>query len=253
MTNPATDQKHGHVLITGASRGIGAACAAILAKARFDVVLWARSEPELHAVQGVCISHGVDSRAAVVDVSDPQSVFGPGIASLAGLNSLRGCVLNAGVGIWGSVADLSVEQWRSVVTTNLDGAFYSLKAALPLLREHPNAQIVAMGSDSAHTGYALRSAYCASKAGLDGFLRTVRRETRADGIRLTSLVMSRVDTFFRSKKPGDRPNSLSVDEVSRVVEWIFLAPPKTEIREVHFSAIAESFGAYPETAKEISR
>jgi NADP-dependent 3-hydroxy acid dehydrogenase YdfG len=252
MNALAATQKHGHVLITGASRGIGAACAAALAKARFDVVLWARSEPDLHATRDVCASHGVDARAAVVDVSDPQSVFGPGAASLAGLNSLRGCILNAGVGIWGNVTDFSVQDWRSVVATNLDGAFYSLKVSLPLLLQNPHGQILTMGSDSGLTGYPERGAYCASKSGLHGFLAAVRRETRGDGIRITNLVMSRVDTFFRSKKPGNRPNSLSVDDVARVVEWVFLAPSKVEIREVQLSAIAESFGPYPEAAKEIS-
>jgi NADP-dependent 3-hydroxy acid dehydrogenase YdfG len=234
------------VLITGASRGIGAGAAERLAAAGFNLVLWARSATDLQSVAGRCEAAGASVRWAAVDVADPESVNRAGLDSLSGIDSLRGCVLNAGGATFGPLSEFTAEAWRSVIASNLDGAFFTLKAALPLLERRRFSQLVSMGSQSALFAFETQAGYCASKAGLSALMETVRREKRAAGVRVTSLIMSGVDTYFRGKKPGDRPGSLVIDDVAKVVEYLFTLPESVEVRELQLSSMLNPFGPFPE-------
>lgn len=234
------------VLITGASRGIGAGIAKRLAGEGFNLVLWARAASELEDVAHDCRASGVTVDVAVVDVSDPDSVATAGAASLDGIDGLRGCVINAGSATFGRLTDFSTDEWRAVVGTNLDGAFFTLRTALPLLERSPFSQVVAMGSQSAMYAFGEQVGYCASKWGLNGVIETVRREHRSSGIRVTNVVLGPVDTYFRGKKPGDRPGSLEIDEVAGVVQTLFAMPRNVEVREIHVSSVFTNFGPFPE-------
>jgi serine 3-dehydrogenase len=242
----------GTVLVTGASRGIGRSAALHLAVAGFDLVLWARSCGDLEEVAALCRSHGRRVTIARVDVSDPDSVLSTGAASVAGEAALRGLVLNAGIGIWNPLASISTAEWRAMMSTNLDGAFHTVKLGVPLLTRHAQAQIVAIASDSSAYGYAGRSAYCASKWGFRGFVEAVRREVRPHGVRVTQLLPSRVDTHFRGKTPGARPDSLSADDVGGLIAMVFQLPPRIEVREMPVSAITSSYGPYQEVHQDAS-
>jgi NADP-dependent 3-hydroxy acid dehydrogenase YdfG len=244
------DRGHGNfVLVTGASRGIGKGTALQLAEAGFDLILWARSGSELEQVGAECAARGREVVLASVDVSNPDSVMSAGCYSLASLGDLRGLVLNAGIGIWNSLDAVTVMEWRQVLSTNLDGAFNTLKAAVPLLTRHPSAQIVAVASDSGAYAYPGRSAYCASKWGMRGLVEAIRREVRPHGVRVTQLLPSRVDTYFRGKVPGGRPDSLSIEEVGHLIAMIFALPSRIEVREIPVSAITASYGPFEEVRK----
>jgi NAD(P)-dependent dehydrogenase (short-subunit alcohol dehydrogenase family) len=234
------------VLVTGASRGIGRGAALELAAAGFDLILWARSGADLEEVAAECRAAGRRVEVARVDVSDPESIASAGGASLANLGGLRGLVLNAGIGIWNTLDEVSPDEWRQIIGTNLDGAFYTLKFAVPYLTRHPRAQIVAVISDSAAYAYAGRSAYCASKWGMRGLVEAVRREVRPHGVRVTQLLPSRVDTYFRGKTPGARADSLSTGEVGRLIATVFTLPSRLELREIPVAAITSSYGPFGE-------
>lgn len=238
----------GVVLVTGASRGIGRSCALALARDGMDVVLWARTAEPLAEVAEICESFGRRARVACVDVADPDAVARAAVETLADLPDLRGLVVNAGAGVWGSLGSLSVADWRGQQGVNLDGAFYTLQAAAPLLGRSSGAQVVAIASDSSLFGYPERSAYCASKAGLIGLMESARRELRGRRIRVTNIFASRVDTFFRGKQPGSRPEALTADEVGDVVAALFRMPDRLEVRELHLSALTTTFGPFPEVA-----
>ncbi|MBV8549527.1 MAG: SDR family oxidoreductase [Alphaproteobacteria bacterium] len=237
------------VLITGASRGIGSGIARKLARKGFGLILWSRTESDLNELADDYRSLGAQIRVATVDVSNSNSVTTAGTATLDGIESLRGCILNAGAATFGNILNFSDDDWRTTIATNLDGAFFTLKVALPLLEKCPFSQIIGMGSQSAIFAFENQSGYCASKWGLSGLIETVRREKRANGIRITNLVMGGVDTFFRGKKPGDRPGSLTIDEVSSVVETLFAMPLNVEVREIHLSSMLNTFGPFPEFYK----
>jgi len=214
------------------------------ARLGFDLLLWARSEPELRSAADQAASHGVDVRIGLVDVSDAAAVSSAGASSLGDAGSLRGVVVNAGGGTWTALTDLTSEEWRSTVAVNLDGAFHTIQLALPLLLRHHQAQIVGVASDSSYFPFAGRAAYCASKAGFLSLLNTTREELRAHGVRVTAVVPSRVDTYFRGQRPGSRPDALSADDVADVVGSVLLAPPRIELREIQLSAVASPFGPF---------
>ena len=234
------------VLVTGASRGIGRGAALELGRAGFDLILWARSVDDLNEVASTCREFGRHVEIAAVDVSNYDSIMTAGAASLSSLKSLRGLVLNAGIGIWNSLDAVSVDEWQKIMSTNVDGAFYTLKMAVPLLTNHSFAQIVAVVSDSAAYSYANRPAYCASKWGMRGLVEAVRRDVRPRGVRVTQLLPSRVDTHFRGKTPGARRDSLSATDVGCLITMIFNLPKRIEVRELPVSAITSSYGPFEE-------
>lgn len=234
------------VLVTGASRGIGAGIANRLASKGFNLVLWARTGSELNNVASECRSHGVTVNTAAVDVSDPGSVANAGAAALDGVDSLRGCVINAGAATFGKLSDFSTDEWRAVIGTNLDGAFFTLRIAMPLLERSPTSQVVAMGSQAALFGFEHQAGYCASKWGLNGLIETARRESRSNGVRITNVVLGPVDTYFRGKKPGDRPGTLAIDDVASVIENLFAMPHDVEVREIHLTSMLKPFGPFSE-------
>jgi NAD(P)-dependent dehydrogenase (short-subunit alcohol dehydrogenase family) len=236
------------ILITGASRGIGRGSALALAAAGFDLVLWGRDGADLDTTAAACRENGVHAATAQVDLADPASVDAAGRRSLAEHPALRGLVVNAGMGVWGRLESVSVSDWRAQHGVNLDGAFFALRASVSRLRACPGAQVVAIASDSSLFGFAERSAYCASKHGLIGLMESARRELRPDGVRVTNLLASRVDTHFRGKQPGSRPEALTADEMGAIVASVFALPPKVEMREIRLSAIGTTFGPFPEQA-----
>jgi NADP-dependent 3-hydroxy acid dehydrogenase YdfG len=238
--------KRGHVLVTGASRGIGSEVARVLATLGYGLVLWARTEQDLGAVADECQRHGADVRWALVDVADEEQVTAAGGRSLEGLTALRAAVINAGEGAWGALTETTPQQWRTVMATNLEGAFHSVRLALPLVRRHGVGQVIAIGSDSGLYATPGRAAYSASKAGLMALMEVVRAECRPDGVRVTTLAPSRVDTYFRGKRPGMRPQSLSAIEVATVVASVLELPTRVEIREMRLAAITSTYGPYPE-------
>jgi NADP-dependent 3-hydroxy acid dehydrogenase YdfG len=233
------------VLVTGASRGIGRATAIAVAQLGFGVVLWARTATDISETLGQVTRCGGRGRTAIVDVSDPAAVT-RAAADMADLGRLRAVVLNAGHGTWRSLLETTPDQWRDTVGVNLDGAFYVLRATLPLLLRHPDGQVLAVASDSAVYPFGRRAPYCAAKSGLRALAETARRETRERGIRVTVLMPSRVDTHFGGKRPGERADGLTADDVAAVIAFILSLPRHVEIRELQLAATSAPYGPFPE-------
>lgn len=238
----------GTVLVTGASRGIGRASALRLAAAGHDLVLWARTADELADTGRAAERFGGRVDCRVVDVVDPAQLA-EGYAAIK-WNSPPGLVLNAGSGIWQPIQQIDDQTWLRTLDTNLTGAMQLLRLLLPDFRRAGSGLIVGILSDSARYPFADRAAYSAAKAGLAALLEVARRETRADGVRVSTLWPSRVDTSFQGSMPvagpGSRPGSLSADDVARVIEWLFGLPPQLEVRELQLAALTASYGPYEE-------
>lgn len=233
----------GSVLITGASRGIGSEIAMALARNGHDLVLWSRDVADLSSVRDEVTRYQIDARIARVDISDPDAVARQRHESLQGLEGLRGLVICAGIGEWHAIEDTSDATWRSIQDTNLGGAFYSIKAALPLLRAVPYSHVVFIGSDSSSFGMSGRAAYSSSKWGLRGLAECLRAETRTSRIKVTHVMVSRVDTYFRGHRPGDRPGALLPEQVAQVVAWIFAQDLIVEVREISVASMDSPYGA----------
>lgn len=171
------------VLVTGASRGLGAAIAHHLAGAGFEVVGAARDVSRLAGLAAT------GHRVVRLDVDDPAQVG----AALASLGPLDGLVHAAGISARAEIGDAQAPAvWARVLRTNLDGAFHVTHAVAPLLRD--GARVVYLASDLAKTGMPAFAAYTASKHGVLGLMRALALEWAPRRITVNAVCPGWVET-----------------------------------------------------------
>ena len=176
------------VLVTGASRGIGRA-----------VAEWFVAEGDHVAA----VSRSGDGPAGVaftasVDVSDPDAVTAVIKAVTDQLGPLEVAVINAGVTNDGLSMRLSNEQWRSVLSVNLDGAFFTARAAISSMMRQRRGSIIFVGSVSPFLGVAGQANYAASKAGLVGLARSIAKEVASRAVTVNVVAPGFIDTDMTS-------------------------------------------------------
>jgi 3-oxoacyl-[acyl-carrier protein] reductase len=163
--------------VTGGSRGIGRAIAVALAEAGHRIAFCYSSDDDgAKATRAAVEKAGADTLAVRTDIRDPAAVdsaFGEIEHALGPVELL---VNNAGTTGDGLVARMSDEQWRSVIDTNLTGAFHTIRRAAPKMMRARWGRIVNVSSVSAHRGGPGQANYAAAKAGLLGLTRSVARE-----------------------------------------------------------------------------
>ena len=254
---PVSDKNSkGWVLVTGASRGIGAAVAERLWRNGFGVILWARDGAALQAFSDRLACKEGRIRWAQADVGNLNQVEAAARKTLPRTSGFVGVVLNAGHGRWRPLSELSVDDWQSTLDGNLTGAFVTLRATLSRLDFSRAPIVLGMLSDSALCAFPNRAAYASAKAGFETLLGTLRREYRGRGLRVSQMYPSRVDTHFagshESAEPGMRSDGLSASQVADAVAWIFDAPDEVEIRRVDLSSIKVTFGLEEEKYADAS-
>jgi len=169
--------------VTGASRGIGRACAVALAQAGHDVAVgWSNDEEGAAKTVAAVEEAGTRGLAVQLDVSRPGSVDAAFGAIELSLGKATILVNNAGVTRDGLLLRMSDEQWSDVLRTNLDGAFYAVRRATPGMMKARYGRIVNVGSVVGSTGSAGQVNYAAAKAGLIGLTRSVARELASRGV-----------------------------------------------------------------------
>jgi NAD(P)-dependent dehydrogenase (short-subunit alcohol dehydrogenase family) len=201
----------GHVLITGASTGIGRSCALQLAWNGFTVWAGIRTPAEASAIEHSALGTPVPIRTIPLDVTDIASIRAAAatIRSDAGTDGLRGLVNNAGICVVGPVECIPLGDWRQQFEVNLLGTIAVTQVMLPLLRTHngssgwPRACIVNMGSISGDISTPLFGAYSASKFALRAMTDALRLELRADGIGVSLIVPGTIQSdIWRKEKEG---------------------------------------------------
>ncbi|MBV8864072.1 MAG: SDR family oxidoreductase, partial [Acidobacteriaceae bacterium] len=174
-------------LITGASKGLGRAMAVALAGAGASIALVSRDRGKLESVQREIADRGGNAQIFIADVRDEASV-----AKLeADVSNSRGKVQilinNAGINIRKSLIDFSLEEWQSVVDTNLTSAFLMCRAFAPHMKGNGYGRILCVTSIMSHVSLPQRSAYSASKAGLLGLIRALALELAPEGITVNGI------------------------------------------------------------------
>jgi NAD(P)-dependent dehydrogenase (short-subunit alcohol dehydrogenase family) len=186
-------------LVTGGSRGIGAAISRELGACGADVAVNYRSDHD--AARAVVAELGAGASSWAADVSDREAVE----AMVAGVTEHHGgldvLVVNAGVWRGGPIEQLPPSDWSLVVETSLTGAFYLVRAALPALRERGFGRVVVVSSVIGLIGYAGDSAYASAKAGLFGFVKSVAKECGRDGITVNAVAPGFVETDMTEEVP----------------------------------------------------
>ena len=190
-------------IVTGAGRNIGRAIALALADAGAAVAVNGRANrAEVDAVVAEIESRGGRALAVMADVSDEAAVQRMAAAAAERLGRVDILVNNAAVRPEKPFESLSLADWRAVHSVILDGAFLTVKAALPHLKASGSGAIVNIGGMSAHTGAKHRAHVLAAKSGLIGFTKGLANDLAADGITANCVVPGLIDTV---RAPGTKP------------------------------------------------
>jgi len=222
-------------VITGASRGIGAAAARMLHERGVNVGLASRSGDDLGLEGAVAASCDVRDANAVASFCDSVA------ARFGGIDIV---VANAGVGAYGPFLDLSLQHIDEMIDVNLKGTLYVVRAALPhmLGRE---GDVVTVASEAGRRGFPHETVYCASKFGQVGFTRALDHELRERGIRCTNVCPGGVATDFaldegRGRTPDAVPGMMTAVDVAEVVVFVLERPRHLRILETAFRPMTEA-------------
>jgi 3-oxoacyl-[acyl-carrier protein] reductase len=221
-------------LITGASRGIGAAVARALDAEGVKLGLASRSGDGL----------GLDAVAAPCDVRDAAQIESLVARTVERFGRLDILVANAGVGAYGSFLDLPPEFLEEMVDVNVKGMLYAVRAALPYLLETGEADLVTVASEAGRRGLPFEAVYCASKFAQVGFTRALDHELRERGVRCTNVCPGGVATEFaleegRGRTPDVLPGMMRAEDVAEVVLFVLTRPRNHRILETAFRPVTE--------------
>jgi len=183
-------------VITGASSGIGYATAKLFSERGYRVY---------------GISRSSELRADVKNYGEIKGAIERVVEKEVGLDIL---VVNAGIARVGYVEEFEILDWLEVLNTNLNGAFYTVKAALPHIRE--GGHIVFVGSIASKRAFPGWAAYCASKWGLLGFAKSLGEELKGR-IRVSTVLPGAVDTPLWEGIGGDKSRMLKAEDVAKVI------------------------------------
>ena len=164
-------------LVTGGARNIGRAIALDLASAGANLVLTARADQAgLEETAALCRAKGVKAEVILADITDVASIKSLIAGVEAAFGRLDILVNNAALRAETHIEDISVEEWRQVLAVNLDAAFFTAQAALPLLRKSDAGAIINIGGLTAYTGAKNRPHVVAAQAGLDGLTKALAQD-----------------------------------------------------------------------------
>ncbi len=223
-------------LVTGGTRGIGRSIAEKLLEAGAGVVICARRQAdvaraveemqEMQEMQGRAAAGRINGRAC--DVGRPEQVAELFRFIQQSSGRLDILVNNAGVGVFEPVDRLSTDQWRQVIETNLSGAFYCTREAVPLMRAQGGGFILNIGSLAGKNAMAGGSAYNASKFGLIGLTEAAMLDLRYDNIRVSCVMPGSVATEFGGAAPTPAEAwKIAPEDIAETVLHLLQLPPRT--------------------------
>lgn len=214
---PLTDKV---CVVTGASRGIGAAIARRFAGAGAAVALLARNETALRAIADELIGAGATAVWARCDVARPTEVEAAARVVASRLGPIDVLCNNAGAVLRKATLALDDDEWRRMISVNLDGTFFVTRAFLPDLIGRAG-RIINIASVAGREGTPLLSAYCAAKHGVVGFTRALAEELRSARVPVNAICPGSVDTaMLRDGLPDAEPD-MTPDDIARTA--LFLA------------------------------
>ena len=212
-------------LVTGGSGGIGKACATKLCELGYDVVLSARRVDPLRAAAAE-----IGARYIAADASEPEG-FTQAIGPLETID----LVVHAAGTLGGTYArKQTFEQWQTIMSANLDSCFVVTAAALPKMR--PGSRLVFISSSAAHEPMMARTAYSASKAGMNAFARALALEVDRDGIAVHIVTPGPVETEMLQDVPFEM-NVIAASDVADAVAWLDTVDPSVDLPEIRLHAV----------------
>jgi NADP-dependent 3-hydroxy acid dehydrogenase YdfG len=224
-------------VVTGASRGIGAAVARSLAARGVRLGLASRSGDDLGIDGALARPTDVRVRGEVEELIEAT------VERFGGLDIL---VANAGVGAYGPLVELAPEHLDEMIDTNVKGVVYAARAAVPHLIARGGGDIVSVASEAGRRGLPNEAVYCASKFAQVGFTRALDHELRPHGVRCTNVCPGGVATDFamgegrgRTPEMPQLAGMMTAEDVAEAVLFVLTRPRGHRILEVAFRPMSE--------------
>jgi 3-oxoacyl-[acyl-carrier protein] reductase len=223
-------------IVTGGTKGIGYAIAEHLVSAGASVMICGRDRDELTAAVDKLASGGkAFGKLCDVRVEDQvRALVESAVKNMGGIDIL---VNNAGTGFFDTtVEDMTGDQFRQTIETNLSGVFYACHYAIPEMKQHDGGYIINISSLAGQNPHPGMAAYNASKFGLNGFSEALMQEVRHDNIKVSYICPGSVNTYFGGDSPSDEKAwQLQPADIAQVVADLLEAdsralPSKVEIR-----------------------
>jgi NADP-dependent 3-hydroxy acid dehydrogenase YdfG len=222
-------------LVTGATRGIGAAVALALAAEDVRLGLASRSGDDLGIEYAV---------ARPCDVRRPEELEALAAATAERHGGIDILVANAGVGAYGAFLELAPDHLEEMIDVNVKGTLYAVRAALPHLLRSEAADVVTIASEAGRRGLPFEAVYCASKFAQVGFTRALDHELREQGVRCTNVCPGGVATDFamgrgRTAEMPELTGMMTAEDVAEVVLFVLTRPRNHRILETAFRPVTE--------------
>lgn len=221
-----TNRSGSNALVTGASSGVGRATVHALARDGVNVALAARRESELIDIaETVESKYEIETTVRPTDVRDEEAVESMVEGTISALGGLDVLVNNAGLARGSRVEELSTDEFRTMQDTNVDGVFFTTRAALPHLRESAG-NLVFVGSFAGQFPRPFNPVYAATKWWVRGFAHSLEGQVGTDGVAVTVVNPSEIRTEFGSEYGEsfeERFEPGSVTEPEEVAEAIAFA------------------------------
>lgn len=230
-------------VVTGASKGIGRAVAEMLGGEGAKVVLAARGD-DLQTFGDELARSGAEPVTVRADVRRQGDIDELRRRTLeeAGVPDI--VVANAGIGLYASILETSMEDFDDIIATNVRGTYALVKAFLPEMLERGSGHIVILASVAGLHGFAGETAYCTSKFAQVGFAQALDNEVRERGIKVSCICPGGVNTHFalgRGRVEGDPmlDQFMSAEDIAKAVRLAVTTGPNTRILNVAMRSMLE--------------
>lgn len=230
-------------LVTGASSGIGEATSELLADEGAQVALAARREDELHDLADQIESMGSDAFVVPTDITEEEQVQAMLNDTVDEFGRLDMLINSAGVMLPEPAEDADTDNWRQMIDVNLLGVMYATRAAIPIMQKQGNGHIVNVSSIAGRKASLNTSGYNATKFGLNGFTKSVRKEVTQDEIRTTLIEPGVVDTELQEHIPDPEMKeeaqkwvksieALTAGDIARSIRYAVTQPTHVSVNEL---------------------
>ncbi len=216
--------------ITGGSKGIGFGIAQVLLQKGIHVAITSRSLESAQKAANQLSVFAADSAkvlALEADVRDYQQQQDAVKATESTLGSIDIVIANAGLGVFGSIEDITIEGWNQVIETNLTGVFYTLKSTLSSLKK-TKGYYITISSLAGTNFFAGGTAYNASKFGVTGFTQAAMLDLRTHGIKVSTIMPGSVSTYFNGNEPSQKDAwKIQQEDIGELVVDLLKMNPRT--------------------------
>ena len=198
------------VLITGASRGIGRACAQAFAKKGFSLVVTCQSSEKelLELASEIIDKYGVECLPSVGDIGDSDYINTLFAEIQLKFGHLDILINNAGISYVGLLQDMELDEWSQLMNTNVTSAFLCSKAAIPMMLSQGTGSIVNVSSVWGNVGASCEVAYSVSKGASNSFTKSLGKELAPSNIRVNAIALGAIDTEMNKFLSADEKLSL---------------------------------------------